>query len=1068
MSSPNSDIAARGAAADETGGLLAWFARNHVASNLLMIAVVATGIVVAGQIKQEVYPSFALDEVDVRMSYRGASPEEVERSVVLPIESELRGLELVRRLEARASEGSANVTIEIMPGFDRNRALQEVTSAIQRISLFPDEVEPPTISLSSGRRREVMNIAVYGDLDERTLIDYARQLEDSLLAEPEISIVDIRGDRRPEIIVEAPQEKLRSLGLTLGDVADAIDEAALDVPAGTLRTDAGEILLKTTERRDFAHEFGEISILSNETGSKVRLADIAKITDGFEESEREVYFNGRRAVFISVFSAENQPPLEVAAAVRRFIDRERPNLPDSVRMTLSRDRSQDYQERLQLLLQNGTAGLLLVLLALGLFLELRIAFWTAIGIPVSIIGSLILLPLMDSTINMISLFGFIVTLGIVVDDAVVVGEDIFHKMSEGMTRAQAAVAGVKQMTVPVIFAVSTNIIAFLPLLFVPGESGRFFIVLPAVVIAVFTVSLVECLLILPSHLAFSRKRADGKGRTLFAVFDAAQSRFREKLDRLMERLYRPVLETAIRFRYVTVSLFVAALALVIAYMMSGRIDFTFRPTIETDFIQAEIEMPSGTSVDRTREVAFQVEEAAKRALASLDEQDITVGILVEVAENSSNTAEVAVTLVPQSERETSGQHFADVWREHIAPIPDLESIFFDYLFGPGGEAEVDILLAHPEVETLQHAAADVAEAVAHYPGVEDIRKGFGREMPQISFEIKPEARSLGVTARQLGAQIRNSFYGAEALRQPRGQDELRVMVKLPEEDRRSMAGLENLLIRTPDGGEIPISEAAVITRATAPVRIERVDGGRVLNVTANVIPGVNNANKILSAFEKNDLPGILKKFPGLRFSFEGEQRDQREAMHELSVGLIASLFAIFAIMASFLRSYVQSVVVLLAIPWSLAGAVVGHVWFGFDLSIFSIFGMIALCGMVVNGGFVLAITRNRYLEEGRFEAHEVTAGAALRRFRPILLTSLTTFLGLAPMMFETSSQALFLVPMAISLGMGTLVSAVVVLILIPGVFVILEELARWWEASHEETLPEPDVPSQKELAEAGP
>jgi multidrug efflux pump subunit AcrB len=1027
------------AVSSEQGGILAWFARNHVAANLLMVAVVAVGVVAAMRIKQEVYPTFAIDTVYVTMQYRGASPEEVERAIIFPIEAELRGMELVRRTVAIARDGNATLTVEVNQGFDRNRALQEITAAVQRVSLFPDDAEPPTISLGSGRRRGVMSIAIFGELGERTLVDFARQLQDGLLADPDIALVEISGMREPEIHVEIPQEKLRALGFTLGDVARTIDNSAHDVPAGTLKTSGGDILLRTTERRDFASEFGDIEVVSTDEGSKVRLSDIADVRDGFEESEREAYFNGQRAVFLSVFSSEEQPPLKVAAAVRRFIEAQRPNLPPSVGVTLSRDRSDDYKERINLLLQNGTIGLVLVLIALGLFLELRVAFWTAIGIPVSIIGSLVLLPVLDASINMISLFGFIITLGIVVDDAVVVGEDIFHKISQGIPRMQAAVEGVRQMSVPVVFAVSTNIVAFLPLLFVTGEAGRFFHVLPAVVIAVFTVSLVECLLILPAHLAFTRKKENSQNGTWFAVFDRKQEAFRKRLDAAIERLYTPVLTAAIRNRYLTISIFVAALAVVGAYVASGRIDFAFRPTIETNFIQAEIEMPSGTPVTRSRKVAFEIEAAAKRAVERTGEEDILVGIFTEIAERSSNEAEVSVTLVPQSQRVITSAEFANLWRNEIGTIPDIESLFFDYIFGPGGSAEIDIQLAHPEIETLRAAATEVAEAIAPYPGVEDVRKGFGREMPQLNFEIKPAGRSLGITANELGRQIRHSFYGAEALRQPRGHDELRVMVKLPKEVRRSMAGLEDLLVRAPGSGEIPLGQAATIISTEAPVRIERVDGARVVNVTGNIIPGTTSGNKVLGAFSKNDLPTILAKYPGLRYSFEGEQREQREAMSALAWGLVASLFAIYALMASLLRSYVQSFVVLLTIPWSLAGAVVGHVALGFDLSVFSVFGMIALCGMVVNGAFVLAVTRNRYLAAGGVPG-EVTRLAAQRRFRPILLTSLTTFLGLGPMIFEDSIQALFLVPMAVSVGIGTLVSSLVILILIPAVFSVLESI----------------------------
>lgn len=1024
------------ATATATTGVMAWFARNHVAANLLMIAVVVIGLLVARGIRQEIYPTFTLDAVEIEMDYLGASPEEVEQSIILPIETELRGMDLIRKVTSVAREGSADVRAELVPGTDRNRGLQEITAAIQRIRLFPDEAEAPEISLDNGRRRGVLYVSIYGDLDERALVQFAREIEAGLLSEPEVSMVEFRGMRRPEIHVEISKEKLRSLGLRLEDIARAIDASALDVPAGSIKSASGDILLKTTERRHLAREFDEIAVISRTDGSRILLRDIAEVKDGFEESQRENYFEGQPSISMSVYNSETQSPIAVANAVQRFIEREQANLPPSVGMRITYNRANSYKERVDMLIMNGALGLLLVVLALGLFLELRVAFWTAAGIPVSILGSLFLLPAMDASINMISLFGFIVTLGIVVDDAVVVGEDIFHKMSQGMSRLEASIAGVKAMSVPVVFAVSTNIIAFLPLLFVPGETGRFFYVLPAVVIAVFTVSLIECLLILPAHLAHQSKAG---WLRWFEPFQRWQTRLRVKIDDAIDRWYSPVVHTAVRYRYLTVGIFVGALLLAGGYIFSGRVNFAFRPSIETPFVQAEIELPSGTPVNRTREVAFEIERAARRAIEKTGETNILVGVSTSVAESSSSDCEVSVRLVAQSQRKITGSEFANLWREEIPDIPDLESVFFDYLIGPGGSAEIDVQISHPDVALLREAATEAAAMLQKYPGVEDVRKGFGREMPQFNFEITPDGRSLGITARELGQQIRHAFVGVEALRQPRERDELRVMALYPESERRSRGSLENMLIRVPGGGEIPLHQAARVIPTTAPVRIERMDGARVHNVTANVIPGVTTGNKVLSAFSAKEMVALQNKYPGVRFQFEGEQREQREALSNLSWGLLGSLFAVFAIMASLLRSYVQAVIVLLMIPWSLAGAVMGHVLMGFDLSVFSIFGMIALCGMVVNGAFVMAITRNDYLRVGK-PAAEAIVLAAQRRFRPILLTAITTFLGLLPMIFETSIQALFLVPMAIALGMGTLVSAVVVMTFIPAAMVIASEL----------------------------
>ena len=1016
-------------------GLLTWFAKNHVAANLLMVAVVVTGLIVSLNIRQEIYPTFTLDVVEISMEYRGASPEEVEQSIILPIESELRSMELVREITATANEGNARILAELIPGSDRNRGLQEITAAIQRINLFPEDAEPPIIALDNGRRRGVMYLSIYGDLDAKGLVEFAREMENKLLSLPEISLIELRGVRSPEVHIEVPQARLRSMGLRLNDIAEAVDDASLDIPAGSIRTAGGDYLLKTRERKELAREFESIPIISRADGTKVRLKDIAVVKDGFEESERESYFNGRPSIWLAVYSSETQSPLTVARAVRQFIESEKAQLPDSVGITITFDRSDDYEERINMLLTNGAIGLLLVILALGLFLELRVAFWTTAGIPVSILGSLFLLPAMDASINMISLFGFIVTLGIVVDDAVVVGEEIFHKMSLGKSRMQAAVEGVQLMAKPVVFAVITNIIAFLPLLFVPGETGRFFYVLPAVVIAVFTVSLIECLLILPAHLAQKNKRS---GFKLYNQFHAWQTRLRVRIDHMIDRWYSPVIHLVVKQRYLTCALSVGAFLIILGYTLSGRIDFTFRPSIETPFVQAEIEMPSGTPTERTREVAFLIEEAARKTIDKLGEDDILIGITTSVAERSSNGGEVSVRLVPQSERKVTSGEFAQLWRKEFPALPDVESVFFDYLIGPGGSAEIDIQISHPEVEVLREAAAEVAKAIGKYPGVEDVRKGFGREMPQFNFEITPEGRSLGITARELGQQIRHAFYGAEALRQPMDREELRVMVKFPESERRTLSGLENLLIRVPRGGEIPLRQAAKIELTDAPARITRVDGARVINVTANVVPGITTGNKVLGSFEKTELPQILKRYPQLRHSFEGEQREQREAMNNLSWGLLASLFAIYAIMASLLRSYLQAMVVLLMLPLSLAGAVLGHIIMGFDLSVFSVFGMIALCGMVVNGAFVLELTRNQYLKQGKSPMDAVIL-AAQRRFRPIMLTALTTFLGLGPMIFETSIQALFLVPMAIALGVGTLVSAVLVLTFIPAVMTLIED-----------------------------
>ncbi|MCB1121667.1 MAG: efflux RND transporter permease subunit, partial [Verrucomicrobiae bacterium] len=582
-------------------GLIAWFARNHVAANLLMVAIVVVGIVTAGRIRQEIYPLFEVDTIDVDVQYRGASPEEVEQSVILPIESELRGLELTHRIESSASEGRASVSVEIMPGFDRNRALQEVTAAVARISMFPDEIEPPRVSLGTSRRRGVNYVAVSGNIDTRTLIQFAHQVEDGLLAQPEIALVEALGIRRPEILIEVPQAQLRSMNLTLGQIAQAIDRAALDVPAGTMRTSGGDILLKTTERRYFGSEFAEIPIKSSQTGAEVKLGDIAYIEDGFEETKRESYYNGMQSVSLSVYASESQPPIKVAQAVNRFIEQIKPTLPPSVTVEVSYDRTEDYKERINLLKYNGTLGLLLVLFALGLLLELRVAFWTAVGIPVSILGSLILLPLMDASVNMISVFGFIVTLGIVVDDAIVIGENIYAHRELGKGLVEAALDGTVEVVPSVGASVTTTVFAFMPMFFVTGVMGKFFAVLPMAVIAMLVISLLESTFILPCHLAHGSRKP-------FFLTAGLNRLTNGLLDRFISGIYTPIVRFCVAFPAIALSFAVSIVLLSVTLVINGTVPSVFFPKLDAPEVVSNVIFPDGTPSRITEAATQRIEE----------------------------------------------------------------------------------------------------------------------------------------------------------------------------------------------------------------------------------------------------------------------------------------------------------------------------------------------------------------------------------------------------------------------------------------------------------------------------
>ncbi len=1014
--------------------LLYWMVNNHVAANLLMLALIIGGLIGATRITQEVFPAYDLDIVDISIRYPGASPEEVERGVVLALEEEIRSIEDVERVTAVAEESSAKITAELLTGADPDRVLQEIKSNIDRINTLPDDAEKPQISLKT-RRRGVVRLALYGDLSERTLFELASTVKEEMISLAEVTQVELRGIREPELSIEIPQQTLRAYGLTLGQVANAVREKAVDVPAGTIKAKGGEVLLRTKDRRNVPSEFGAIALISETDGTKVRLDDIAQIRDGYAETDREAYYNGKRAVILYIYRTGDQTPQQISKAVHGYVNRLQPTLPESVQLVVYRDRSELYQQRLDLLLKNGGLGLALVLLTLGLFLEPRLAFWVSMGIPISIIGSLVILTLIDGSINMISLFGFIITLGIVVDDAIVVGENIYYKRQAGLPVIQAAYEGVKEMAPPVSIAVMTNIIAFLPLLFITGSTGRFFAILPAVVICVFLISLVECLLVLPAHLTYKRQTNTG----ILELLGRIPRYFGTKLAHFIENIFTPLVRFHIKNRYMVAILSISVLIVSYGYWDSGWIDFSFRPRIQTDSIDAEIELPFGSTIEDVRKVAKQVEEGGLRAIDNNGGRKILVGVKTDIGRRGSNTAEVTFTLVPQGERKITTGKFSAAWRKEVGKIPGLEKLFFDFLVGPGGSAAVNVELTHPDPKTLELAAADLAKTLANYKGITDINDGFARGKPQLDFSMHPMGSSLGLSAKELGNQVRHAFYGAESIRQQRGRDELKIVVRLPESERQSLYHVEHLLIRTPLGGEIPLSSAAQVKRSRAYTKINRVDGKRVLNVTANIIPGQANANKILASLRAEPLPKLLGKYTGLKFSFEGREREKRKAVRDLFYGLALILPAIFCLLAILFRSYFEALFVMLAIPFGLVSALVGHIIMGYDLSIISVFGMIALCGVVINGGLVFMVTANRYTKTGKSPT-EGAVRAAARRFRPIILTALTTFFGLAPMIFEQSVQARFLVPMAISLGYGILFTTVVILFLMPSLYVIYHDI----------------------------
>lgn len=1033
-------------------GPIGWMARNRVAANLVMITIIAAGILFSLRAKQEVFPEFELDLVQVTVPYPGASPEEVESGIVLAVEEAVRGVDGVKRVVSSAVEGQARIQAELEFGTDADRANADIKNAVDRITSFPEDSERPVVSLATNRT-EVISLIVHGRVAERTLRDVAEKARDDLLQLPAITQVEISGTPPPEISIEVSSRTLNAHGLTLESIARTVGRAALELPGGGIKTPGGEVLVRLAERRDVAADFASIPVVAGRNGAFLSLGELATVQEGFAETEESAYFNGEPAVRVDVYRVGSETPTEVAAAVRDYVASATGQTPPGVQLTTWQDRSEVLEDRIDLLLRNAMLGLFLVLLILGFFLEVRLAFWVTLGIPISFLGGLLLMPALDVSLNMISLFAFIVTLGIVVDDAIIVGENVFEHRRRGKSALRAAVDGTREMAGPVTFAVLTTIAAFSPMLFVPGVSGKIFRVIPSVVIAVLVVSLVEAMFILPAHLGHLRKNDERRGM-LGRLLGAKRGVVHRWLQWWMELTYRPSLAAVVRRRYLTLASGVAILVITIALAASGRIAFTFLPKIEADRVTASLALPVGSPLERTLAVQDHLVRSAREVVGQMQAGRTVRGIYSQVGRpivrggpagaGSSTTgghlADVEIALVSANQRSFTAAELARRWRQQVGVLPGIDRLVFQFSTGPSAGAPIDVELRHPDPQLLEEAARELARSLADYQGVIDIDDGVNRGKQQIDLQLLPAGRSLGLTPSALGRQVRHAFYGAEALRQQRGREEMRVMVRLPRRERETEHTLEQMLLHTPRGDQVSFGQVAKVIRGRSYTEIRRADGRRVANVTADVDRGLANAGQVLGALRSDVLPELTRRHPDLGYAFEGEQRSQREALGSLGIGFAVALLIIFGLIAVPFRSYVQPVIVLSAIPFGFVGAVIGHLLMGFDLSLISMFGIVALAGVVVNDSLILVHTANALRRDEGLTAAEAVQQAGLRRFRPIMLTSLTTFFGLAPMIFETSVQARFLVPMAISLGYGILFATFIVLVLVPALYMIVEDV----------------------------
>lgn len=1037
-----------------TGGPIAWMANNPVTANLLMFALIVAGLLGLSTSKQEIFPAFTLDTVVVSVPYPGASPEEVEQGIVLAVEEAVRAVEGVKRLRSSAAEGVGVVQIELQLGVDPQIVLSDVKNEIDRILTFPEEALEPQITLAAMKSR-VVGLVLHGDLQRQELHALAEASRTRLMLSPDLTQVEIEGLPPLELSVEVGSESQEAHGLTLDDIAGLIAASSLELPAGSVKTEGGEVLVRVSDRKRSAESLAGILVRSEPDGGRLYLGDIATITDGFADLDKHSVFNGRPAVQLTAYRVGDETPAKVAAAVRAEAERLRAELPEGVGVEIWDDDSVLLKGRIDLLVRNAQTGLVLVLIILALFLNLRTALWVSLGIPICFLGAFALMPGMDISINMISLFGFIVTLGIVVDDAIVVSEDFFEKTQAGMPRLQAAIQASREMAVPVTFSVLTTVAAFAPLLMVPGAMGKIFRILPIIVIAVLLFSLIESFFILPAHLGHGQDKPPGR---IGAVIARGQEAFGRLFQAFSDRAYRPQLRWAIRNRYTVLAIGAASLMLTIGLLAGRIVPFSFFPMIEGDVITATARLPYGVPVARTASVQGVLEASARQTIDEFKAEGAVRGRLARIGEITSGGGPGGATtssgghllsyqieFVPSDEREFTVAEFQARWQANTPELAGLEALNFSSDIGPAGATSaVAVQLSHSDREILALASTDVADRLRTFPSLIQVENGFASGKEQLDLELRPEARALGLSTQGLARQLRSAFYGAEARREQRDRNELLVMVRLPKEQRLAEQDIDELRVRTPGGAWVQLDAVATVKRSRAPTSIEREDGRRVVEVSADLAPGVASSQAVLDSLRQEVFPELLAAWPGLSLDLVGQQREQNESLATLGRGYLFAMFAVFALLAIPFKSYVQPLIVMSAIPFGLVGAVFGHLVMGFELSIISMFGIVAMSGVVVNDSLVLLDTANRRQRELGEGVLEAMLEAGPRRLRPILLTSLTTFFGLAPMILETEVQARFLVPMAISLGFGVLFSTLVILLLLPAMTLAVEDMRGLW------------------------
>ncbi|EDQ00967.1 AcrB/AcrD/AcrF family protein [Shewanella benthica KT99] len=1032
-------------------GIIAWFARNSVAANLLMAFLILGGLFSSYfLVNKEIFPSYELNYLQISVAYPGAAPQEIEEGINIKIEEAIQDINGIKKVTSVASDGFGNVTIEVEDNYDPQDILDEAKLAIDAISTFPDNIEKPNI-FRIKPENNVIWVSVYGDINLHDMKELAKSIREDITALPAVTRAKVTGVRDYEISIELSEDKLREYGLNFVQVAQAVQNSSIDLPGGSIRAQDGDILLRTKGQAYTGEDFEKIVVSTRPDGSRIMLSQVATIKDGFEERLEYTRFNGKPAAIIEVSSIDDQNALDISAQVKAYIEERRMTLPAGAQLDTWGDLTHYLKGRLNMMLSNMFYGAILVFLILAIFLELKLAFWVMMGLPVCFLGAVLLMPVepFSLSINLLTLFAFILVLGIVVDDAIVIGESVYTEIEKHGHSLENVVRGANKVAMPATIGVLTTIVAFLPMLVVSGPQGIIWKSIGMIVILCLIFSLVESKLILPAHLARMKPK---KPRSQLGKMGLLKANFNDKIQYFIHHKYRHFLERCIKQRYNVVAIFIGVLILAIALVVSGKIRMVTMPDLPSDFIQVHLEMDEGSSETNTLKVVKEIEAALyamNDKMKSENGYEVVKHSFIDMSSRTS--AFIFAELTKSEDREVDGVAIASAWREQLPELIAVKKLNINASTNKGG-GDISFILTASNLEQLSMAATELKQKLKTYEGVYDISDNFSSGSHEIRLTIKPEAEAQGLTLSDLASQVRYGFYGYEVQRILRNKEEVKVMVRYPLEQRRTVGHLENMMIRTSAGISVPFSTVAEIEMGDSYSSITRVDGRRAISIVASADKNKVEPSKIVAEIQQDFLPYLEAKYPAISTALDGSSADDQSALISLLQGFFFTLFAIYALMAVPLKSYSQPLIIMSVIPFGIIGALFGHLLLGLTLNILSLCGIIALAGVVVNDSLILV----DFVNKARAQGQSITQAAidsGCYRFRAIILTSMTTFVGLVPILLEKSLQAQIVIPMATSLAFGIVFSTVVTLILIPLLYIILDDIKRtsrrfynwWWQ-----------------------